>query len=322
MQNRKRILLYIHQSMNTKKFQVYTTIVIMLLYAIVGPFFRPSIDFFWLIIGILAILAMITKNWVDLIMITFVGINMVAHMLMYPTLDDTRHIAQTTAFCALTLLHATLLIGPLTRINKRFSTLFRHRRHVGVAVFLLAFVHANLIIARYYEFNPENIYGVTANFFGSTALLILSVMAFTSTNYFQTKLSAKYYNLLHTGLLIIYSLYILILVSFGYLSLEIWHYIVIMGFIIFWIIVSPWGLPKKLFLRVNAWKQLHYLVYIAYIAVIIHSWTGYFVLAILPMQITYWLLIIIVFSVHFFGWILRFSKRKLYSQTAPPSASA
>lgn len=303
--------------MNIKKLQVSAMIALSLVYAVGAPMLYPELTLFWIVIGIFSLIAILSKNWVDLLMVLFVGANMVMHLIMYPNLDDTRHIAQVTALCALMLLQVTLLIGPLTRINKRFSGLFRHRRHVGVASFLLAFIHANFIIAKYYEYNLENVYGINANFFGSTALIILSAMAFTSTNYFQTKLPIKIYNLLHTGLLAFYVLYTLALVGIGYLTLDNWQYMVIIAFMIFWLTIAPWALPKKLFLRVNAWKQLHYLVYIAYIAVIIHAWTGFFVLAALPMQITLWVSVLIVFSVHLYGWIVRFRRQKAVPQSNP-----
>lgn len=301
-----------------KKIQVYITIAISLLYALLSPLSSTTLTVLWIVLGFLILISLIAKNWVDLILLLVVVGNIFLHIVMYPNLDDTRHIVQATAFTAFTLLQITLVIGPLTRINKRFAPLFRHRRHVGVASFLLAFVHANFVIAKYYEFNPKLIYSVDANYFGSTALIILSALAFTSTNYFQTKLAAKYYNIIHTGLLIFYIAYTFGLSVFGVLKLEVLHYLIFAGFVVFWIVIAPLSLPAKLFLRVNAWKQLHYLVYLAYISVIFHAWKGYFAIQPLPMQATFWITIIAVFSVHSYGWLLRLKKSNTSkSQNSP-----
>lgn len=293
-----------------KKFQVYATIAICLLFAVLSPTLFPTLMIFWVVLAFLIVLSMASKNWIDLILLIFVVCNVLLHQLLYPNLDDTRHIVQSTAFTAFTLLQITLLIGPLTRINKRFSPLFRHRRHVGVASFLLALIHANFVIAKYYEFNPKLTYSVSANYFGSTALIILSALAFTSTNYFQTKLPTKYYNLMHTGLLLFYIAYTLGMSALGILDLDTFHYVIFAGFVIFWILIAPWSLSKKLFLRVNAWKQLHYLVYIAYLSIIIHAWSGYFILQPLPMQATFWISTTVVFLIHIYGWFIRFKKNR------------
>jgi DMSO/TMAO reductase YedYZ heme-binding membrane subunit len=98
--------------------------------------------------------------------------------------------------------------------------------------------------------------------------------------------------------------------ALGILNLETLHYVIFGGFVIFWILIAPWSLPTKLFLRVNAWKQLHYLVYLAYFSVIFHAWNGYFVHQPVPMQATFWATIICVISVHSYGWFLRLKKRK------------
>lgn len=304
-----------------KKIQVYITIVISLLYAVTVPILYPTLDLLWLLIALLIVLSLLAKNWVDSLLLIILAGNLALHQLMYPKLDDTRHIVQTTAFVAFTFLQITLIIGPLTRINKKFSPLFRHRRHVGVASFLLAFIHANFVISKYYEYDPELIYSVNANYFGTTTLIILSALALTSTNYFQTRLQTKYYNLIHTGLLIFYIIYTLGMNALGILKLKTLHFVIFGFFVIFWLLLAPWSLPKKLFLRVNAWKQLHYLVYLAYISVIFHAWTGYFVLQDAPMQTTFWVTIFAVVSIHAYGWLLRFRKRNIQNEESVPTDS-
>lgn len=289
--------------MNMKNLYIYLAVGTALLYAVSAPVLESSLGLFWILLGFIGVIAILFKNYTDLILIAFVGLNMYSHTLLYPNLDDFRHIAQTSAFVALTFLHITLLMGPLAKFHQRFAKLLKHRRHVGVAAFLMAFIHANFIIAKYYNFEFVDIYGINANFFGTTALIILSAMALTSLNYFQYTVTVKTYSVLHTGLLVFYITYTTFLSLIGYLRLEIWQLLIFALFVIFWILLAPWSLPKKLFLRVNGWKQLHYLVYIAYIAVIIHAWTGYFSVEKLPMKVTFWVPVFCVFIIHAFGWI-------------------
>lgn len=305
-----------------RKIHVYSTITLVIVYALTAPLFRPSLDLFWLMLTILAILALLARNYPDLFLIVFAGIMMFIHTLLFPALSDFRHIAQVTALMALTYLHFTLLMGPLAKLSKKFAPYLKHRRHVGVCVFLLAFTHANFIIVNYYNFDLENVYQVSSNFFGITALMILSVMALTSMNYFQHKMSLRAYNLLHSGSLVFYILYVAMLSLLGLLHFQAWQLFFVAAFIIFWLATAPWTLPKRLFLRVNGWKQLHYLVYIAYIAVIIHAWTGYFVIEEKPMQVVFWTWIVIVICVHIYGWTVRLQKaRKLKKQLAQSAQS-
>jgi DMSO/TMAO reductase YedYZ heme-binding membrane subunit len=44
---------------------------------------------------------------------------------------------------AYVLLHVTLSIGPLSRLDPRFHLLLFNRRHMGVLVFVLALLHVN-----------------------------------------------------------------------------------------------------------------------------------------------------------------------------------
>lgn len=294
-----------------------------MVYAFTAPLFRPSLDLFWLMLTILAILALLARNYLDLFLVVFAGVMMFMHTLLYPGLSDFRHIAQVTALTALTYLHFTLLMGPLAKLSKRFAPYLKHRRHVGVSVFLLAFTHANFIIVNYYNFDLENVYGVSSNFFGTTALMILSVMALTSMNYFQYKMSLQAYNLLHSGSLAFYLIYIAVLSSLGFLYFQAWQLIFVIVFTIFWLATAPWTLPKRIFLRVNGWKQLHYLVYIAYVAVIIHAWTGYFVVEERPMQIFFWVWVALVAGVHIYGWIVRLKNaRKLKRRLADSAVTS
>lgn len=276
---------------------------VSLSYALLAPIFRPEADILLLALWLIVLLSILTRNYVDLFIASFVVVNIVAHRLLYPDMIYYRHIAQTTALCAFTLLQISLCMGPLAKFSKRFARLLIHRRHIGVSVFLLALTHALFIISNYYEFDLKLLYGVGPNIFGSTALFILTALAGTSINYFKTKVKVEFYSLLHSGLLLFYILYVGILYFFGFINLLPWQILAIVVFVVIWLFFAPWTLPKRLFLRVNGWKQLHYLVYIAYASVIIHAWTGFFLYEKLPMQIVFWSGILSVISLHIVGWI-------------------
>lgn len=295
-----------------RNIQVYTTIAVALIYAMFVPFLEPSLNTFFAVLIFLMAFSIVAKNYVILAIILYTGVTVLSHTYLYPDQTVLRHLALGTALSALTLLHVTLLMGPLAKFNTTFAKLLKHRRNVGVSVFLLALFHAMLIIGKYYDFKPEYIYSLTSNYYGSISLIILSMLAATSFNYFQYKMPLKYYNVIHTGGLIFYVLYTTFLLQMGFLEFGIYNYALTIVFVAFWLLTAPWTLPRTLFLKVNAWKQLHYLVYLAYIAVIVHAWTGYFAFEKLPMQIVFWGMFLLVIIVHTAGWIKKLiNKRKL-----------
>ncbi len=282
-----------------------------------------SIELVICFLVLLILLSAISRNYVDIFIEGLVLLNLISHQFLYPDLVDYRHIVQTSAFSALSLLHVTLLMGPLSKFSKRFAPSLKHRRHIGVSVFLLGLIHSFFVIANYYKFDPKLIYSIEANLFGSTTLLILTALAGTSTNYFQSKVPVRIYNLIHTGLLASYILYILILNILGFTQLVTWQILSLLGIILVWSLILPWTLPRKLFIRVNGWKQLHFLVYLAYFALIIHSWTGYFQYEKLAMQLTFWVPFVVVAAVHIAGWTrkLQAKSRMAELNANPPSLS-
>jgi len=67
----------------------------------------------------------------------FVGLG----ALLYPTATAETLLIRGFGTLALVLLHVILCIGPLCRLNRRFLPLLYNRRHLGVAMFLVALVH-------------------------------------------------------------------------------------------------------------------------------------------------------------------------------------
>jgi methionine sulfoxide reductase heme-binding subunit len=122
--------------------------------------------------------------------------------------------------CAFGLLTLILLIGPLARLSPRVLPLLYNRRHLGVTCFLLALVHAALVIVWYHGFSDLNpfvsllasnprytsIQGFPFESLGLVALLILAVMATTSHDFWNTVLGPNMWKALHLAVYWAYAL--------------------------------------------------------------------------------------------------------------------
>ncbi|MHC4377961.1 MAG: Rieske 2Fe-2S domain-containing protein [Planctomycetota bacterium] len=123
---------------------------------------------------------------------------------------------------ALTLLHVILCIGPLARLDTRFLPLLYNRRHLGVAMFLLAFGHGAFALIQFHALGDVNPlvsllsnhadWGNVAQFpfelLGVGALAILFLMAATSHDFWLANLSAPVWKTLHMGVYTAYTLLI------------------------------------------------------------------------------------------------------------------
>lgn len=121
---------------------------------------------------------------------------------------------------AIIMLHVILVIGPLARLNTRFLPILYNRRHLGVLMFIAAFIHGGFSMFQFHalgDVNPiysvftSNMdYGSLTNFpfqvLGFFALLILFVMASTSHDFFLGNLSAKVWKRLHMMVYLAYAL--------------------------------------------------------------------------------------------------------------------
>src|SRR5271170_3930106 len=135
---------------------------------------------------------------------------------------------------AFLLLHIILCIGPLCRLNPKFLPLLYNRRHAGVTMFVLALIHAVMVVATYHAGSDTNpilsifvsspltgsVAGVPFQPFGFFALVILFLMAATSHDFWLANLSAPVWKSLH---MLVYAAYALLVlhVTFGVLQSEI-----------------------------------------------------------------------------------------------------
>ena len=133
--------------------------------------------------------------------------------------------------CAFLMLSIILGIGPLARLNPRFSMLLYNRRHFGVMTAAVALTHAGYILNWYFAFSKSNkfeallfantSYGQASGFpfeiFGVFALGCLLILAATSHDFWLKFLTAPVWKRLHY---LIYPVYIAVVahVSLGILQ--------------------------------------------------------------------------------------------------------
>ncbi len=177
------------------------------------------------------------KRIYDLVLVGGVGAYLilfaVLSKVLFPLITDEIMLMRAFGSAAFLLLHIILCIGPLCRLDKRFLPLLYNRRHAGVTMFLLALVHALLVVLTYHAGGNVNpivsiflstpIHGPFAaapfQALGFFALVILFLMAATSHDFWLANLSAPVWKSLH---MMVYLAYALLIghVAFGILQAE------------------------------------------------------------------------------------------------------
>jgi len=174
---------------------------------------------------------------VILILASFAGVGLATN----PSITVETVLIRGTALSAFVLLNLILCIGPLARLDRRFLPLLYNRRHLGVAMFALAFVHAALATMQFHGFGDKNplvslftaykmdfdpFIRQSANIshfpfepLGAAALVILFLMAATSHDFWLKQLGASWWKTLHLLVLAAYGL-IVLHVTYGALQSE------------------------------------------------------------------------------------------------------
>jgi nitrite reductase/ring-hydroxylating ferredoxin subunit len=183
------------------------------------------------------------KKFYDFALVGGVALYLVAFgamtQLLFPLVTEEILLMRAFGTAAFLLLHIILCIGPLCRLNPKFLPLLYNRRHAGVTCFLLALIHAVLVVATYHagsNLNPilsifvsspltGSIAGVPFQPFGFFALVILFLLAATSHDFWLTNLTAPIWKALHMSVYFAYALLVLH-VTFGTLQGETsWFYV-------------------------------------------------------------------------------------------------
>jgi nitrite reductase/ring-hydroxylating ferredoxin subunit/DMSO/TMAO reductase YedYZ heme-binding membrane subunit len=161
-------------------------------------------------------------------LLTFVGVGLVR----FPLITFEILLIRAFGTAAILLLHFILWIGPLARMDRRWLPVLANRRHLGVTCFLLALIHAVLVVLTYHAgglMNPMvSIFVSDAGLrftafpfqaFGFGALLILFAMAATSHDFWLSVLTAPVWKTLH---MLVYVAWLLLIVHvvFGVLQSE------------------------------------------------------------------------------------------------------
>ena len=121
---------------------------------------------------------------------------------------------------AFLLLHVILSIGPLCRLDARFLPLLYNRRHMGVTMFTLAFLHGGLAFVQFHvagDVHPlVSLFTATTSYdsfawfpfqpLGFGALAILFLMAATSHDFWLANLGAPTWKALHMSVYVAYAL--------------------------------------------------------------------------------------------------------------------
>lgn len=121
---------------------------------------------------------------------------------------------------AFLMLHITLAVGPLCRLDRRFLPLLYNRRHLGVATFLTGLSHAVFALIQFHGFGNVNPlrslltgntrFGSLREFpfetLGLAALAILFLMAATSHDFWLHNLGPRVWKTLHMAVYAAYAL--------------------------------------------------------------------------------------------------------------------
>jgi len=177
------------------------------------------------------------KRFYDAVLVGSVAVYLVAFgaltEILFPHVTEEIMLMRAFGTAAFLLLHIVLCIGPVCRLNPTFLPLLYNRRHAGVTTFLLALIHAALVVTTYHagsDTNPILSIFVSGKFdgtaasvpfqpFGFFALVILFLMAATSHDFWLANLTAPVWKALHMLVYVAYGLLVLH-VTFGILQGE------------------------------------------------------------------------------------------------------
>ena len=143
--------------------------------------------------------------------------------ILFPPITFETIIMRSFGLAAFILLHVVLCIGPLARISPGFNYLLYNRRHLGVSMFVVAFVHGGFTIMHHHSlgnvpavvsvFVSNQAYDSLSQFpfetLGFFALLILTFMAVTSHDFWLKNLGPRVWKSLHMLVYIAYALVLL-----------------------------------------------------------------------------------------------------------------
>ncbi len=190
--------------------------------------------------------------------LAFLMVFILVSALMNPNATAETLLIRGFGLSAFVLLHVTLSIGPLCRLDPRFLPLLYNRRHMGVTMFCLGALHGLLSLIQFHALGDVHplvsLFTSTTSYdsltwfpfqpLGFFALLILFLMAATSHDFWLANLSAPVWKALHMSVYIAYAL-IVAHVALGVLQAETsWLLTIPVGVGLMWVLglhlVSGW----------------------------------------------------------------------------------
>lgn len=167
------------------------------------------------------------KKRYDLVVVGGVALYLAAFMAVsaavHPEATAETLLIRGLGTCAFVLLHVILSIGPLARRDARWLPLLYNRRHLGVTMATVAFLHGAFSTLQFHAFGDTNPivslftantrYDSIAQFpfeaLGAFALVLLVLMAATSHDFWLRNLTAPVWKALHMLVYVAYALLVL-----------------------------------------------------------------------------------------------------------------
>jgi len=157
-----------------------------------------------------------------IVVLSFTALFFAGHVIIHPDATFETIFIRNFGLLAFFMLHVILLIGPLARLQPRFLIILYNRRHLGVAMFLMAFLHGGFSTLNFHSLSDANPvksiflsnlqYDSVIDFpfqvLGFLALLVLAIMATTSHDFWLKNLSPKIWKSLHVMVYVAYALII------------------------------------------------------------------------------------------------------------------
>lgn len=294
------------------RIQVITIVTSILLVSL--PFFVPHFVQYlfysvYAFIFLVACYSFIAHDYFDTKLAGFVLAVFLFAKILFASTDSLTLTFRTAAFLAFALLHLVLLIGPWSRFSKYVRKQYKHRRHLGVTVFYLGALHGILLFQNYFTLSLTSLMQAIFAFFGFTALYIFSLLAITSWDWIQKRVSQKQWYVFHTAVLLVYTFFVYLFfrqqVKLDTINAQRLRVYMPIAFLVFGFLVAPYSLVKRLFYQVLGWKQLHVLIYIAYLSLIIHFWSGIEYVGVLWTKSIVLFSMAVVLGSHAYGWFMK-----------------
>lgn len=162
-------------------------------------------------------------RWIMGGVLLYLAVFMGVSALVHPEATAETLLIRGLGTAGLLLLHIVLSIGPLARRDRRWLPLLYNRRHLGVTMATVAFLHGGFATVQFHAFGDTNPivslftantrYDSLAQFpfqtLGALALVILVLMAATSHDFWLRNLSAPVWKALHMLVYVAYALLVL-----------------------------------------------------------------------------------------------------------------